>query len=342
MFNSKYPYRSSISKTFKEFQKNIAGKIKKKIKPKKILEIGSNDGNFARHFKKKIICVEPCSNLVSILKKNFKVYCSFWDKKLAKKILRDQKNLKFDLIYSANTISHIKNLKEVFEAIKLVILQNGVLVIEDPSLLECLKMNSYDQFYNEHIYIFSLIALKKTLERYNFEIFDVEKIDIHGGSLRYFIKLKTNKNFKISLNVKKQIKEEKKNGLHKPQAYLNFAKRVNRSKNMLVQTIKKLKSNGNSLIGYGATAKSATVLNFCALSNRHFDYFVDTTPDKFNKFISGTNVKIIPYSRKLFKQKKFVFLGAWNFKKEILKKEKNFIKLGGKFLTHIPFPRILK
>lgn len=111
---------------------------------------------------------------------------------------------------------------------------------------------------------------------------------------------------------------------------------------MLVQTIKKLKSNGNSLIGYGATAKSATVLNFCALSNRHFDYFVDTTPDKFNKFISGTNVKIIPYSRKLFKQKKFVFLGAWNFKKEILKKEKNFIKLGGKFLTHIPFPRILK
>jgi predicted TPR repeat methyltransferase len=99
-----------------------------------------------------------------------------------------------DLIYSANTLTHISNLNEVFKSINLILSDEGVLIIEDPSLLECIKKNSYDQFYNEHIYVFSTIALKNLLKKFNLEIFDVKNLPTHGGSLRYFIKRKKIKN----------------------------------------------------------------------------------------------------------------------------------------------------
>ena len=92
------------------------------------------------------------------------------------------------MIYSANTLSHIENLDEVFKAINILLSKNGILIIEDPSLLQCIKNNAYDQFYCEHIYLFSSISLKKIISKYNFEIFDIENLETHGGSNRYFIK----------------------------------------------------------------------------------------------------------------------------------------------------------
>ena len=190
MFNDQYPYRSSMSKTMKNSFKILSNNIKKKFKPKKILEIGSNDGTFLKNFNKKIsVGIEPCKNVEKITKKQkFNTIPEYWDIKLAKKI--QKKYDSFDLIYSANTITHIKNLNEVFKAINLVLSKNGVLIIEDPSLLECLKRNTYDQFYNEHIYVFSSIALKNILKKFNLEIFKIENLSTHGGSNRYYIKKK--------------------------------------------------------------------------------------------------------------------------------------------------------
>ncbi len=198
MFNKKYPYRSSMSNTMKNSFKKLSKKIIKKFNPDLLLEIGSNDGAFIKNFEKnKVIGIEPCKNLAQITKKmNYITYDKYWNFNLASQIKK--KYLHVDLIYSANTLTHISDLKNVFKSISYLLSDNGILIIEDPSLLECIKKNSYDQFYNEHIYLFSAIALRNLLSKYKLEIFDIENLHTHGGSLRYYIKKINNKNYKIS------------------------------------------------------------------------------------------------------------------------------------------------
>ena len=186
-YTDKYAHRASQSMTMKRSFKNIANILKKRFKPRISLEIGSNDGVFIQNFKrKKVIAVEPCNNLALITKKRgFKTYPKFWTKILAKKILKSCKEI--DLIFSANTISHIPNYKETFDAIDLLLSKNGVLVIEDPYVGSILKLNSYDQFYDEHVYVFSLMSISNIIKSSNLRVFDAEKINAHGGSMRYYI-----------------------------------------------------------------------------------------------------------------------------------------------------------
>ena len=156
-YTDKYAHRASESKTMRSAFKKVANKLFKRFRPKKIMEIGSNDGVFLKNFdKKSVIAVEPCKNLAKITKKLFKTYDEFWNLRLANKLIIQKKG-EIDLIFSANTISHIPNLKETFKGIYKILSKDGVLVIEDPSLLEVLKNNSYDQFYDEHVYVFSSI-----------------------------------------------------------------------------------------------------------------------------------------------------------------------------------------
>jgi len=247
MFNSSYPYRSSMSKTMIKSFNNLSKLIKKKFKPKKILEIGSNDGSFIKNFsKKKVIGIEPCSNIEKITKnKGFNTYANYWNMTTAKKILK--KDGKVDLIYSANTISHIENLDEVFKSINIILNKNGIIIIEDPSLLECLKKNTYDQFYNEHIYVFSLLGIESILRKYNFEIFDIQNLKIHGGSNRYFIKRKIDK-IPIKLNVKINRKKEVSYGIKKISTYTKFANRVKSSKKRLKKIFSRLKDKKKMLL----------------------------------------------------------------------------------------------
>ena len=340
MFNSNYPYRSSMSKTMIKSFKDLSKLIKKKYKPKKILEIGSNDGSFIKNFSKKnTIGVEPCSNVEKITKnKGFNTYAKYWNTSTAKKILR--KNGKVDLIYSANTISHIENLDEVFRSMDIILNKNGTIIIEDPSLLECLKKNTYDQFYNEHIYVFSLIGIESILKKYNLEIFNVQNLKIHGGSNRYFIKRKMNK-IPINLSVRKNRKKEINYGIKNLSTYFKFANRVKSSKKKLRKIFLKLKNKKKDIIGYGVTAKSTTILNYCDIGKKFISYFVDTTKDKQNKYTPGMKIPIYKYPGFIEKNIDYVFLGAWNFKEEIFKKEKKFIKNGGKFIIHTPIPKII-
>ena len=341
MFNSKYPYRSSMSSTMRTSFNELSSEIKKKFNPKLLLEIGSNDGALLNNFDKdKAIGVEPCKNLAKITKaKKYYTYDNYWNLNLSNKIKKKFKEV--DLIYSANTLTHISNLNEVFKSINLILSDEGCLIIEDPSLLECIKKNSYDQFYNEHIYIFSAIALKNFLKKFNLEIFDVKNLPTHGGSLRYFIKKKNNKKFNIKLSVKKQIDKEIKNGLDKFITYKNFATKVTKSKKLFIEILNKIKKDNKKIIGYGATAKAVTVLNYCNIDNDLIKNFTDTTPEKINTFLPGKNIKILKYKKDILKKYDYAFLGAWNFKSEILNKEKTFIGNGGKFITHVPYPRII-
>ena len=333
-YTDKYAHRASESKTMRSAFRKIAKKLFKRFRPKKIMEIGSNDGVFLKNFdKKSVVAVEPCKNLARLTKKLFETYAEFWNLKLAKKLLK--KKGEIDLIFSANTISHIPNLKETFKGIYNILSRDGVLVIEDPSLLKVLQNNSYDQFYDEHVYVFSSISVNNIIQEYGLRLFDIEHLSTHGGSNRYFI-CKKNGKHKKSLRLKKAIKNEKSYKLHKIQSYLKFSKRVNSSRKNLFNLIKRLKKNNKKIISYGATYKSTTVFNYCGLNSKLIDYVTDTTLNKQGKYTPGTHIKIISPELGMNNTVDYAFLGAWNFKKEIFKKEKNFLKRGGKFITHVP------
>ena len=340
MFTNNYPYRSSMSKTMQNSFYELSLEIKKKFKPKKILEIGSNDGALIKNFNKsEAIGIEPCRNLAQITKKmGYVTYNNYWSHELAKKI--KLKNEKIDLIYSANTLTHISDLNEVFKSISYLLSSNGILIIEDPSLLECIKKNSYDQFYNEHIYLFSAISVNNLLKKFNLEIFNIKNLETHGGSLRYYIKRVINKKITISRNIKTQIKKEMIFGLHKFSTFKKFSQKVEKSKVKLLSILNSLKNKKKLVLGYGATAKAVTILNYCNINNDLICNFVDTTPEKINRYMPGKNIKILKYNPKILDKYHYVFLGAWNFKKEILNKEKRFLKNGGKFITHVPVPKI--
>ncbi len=340
IFKNNYPYRSSISKTMRKSFKNLSIKIKKKFKNDKILEIGCNDGVFLENFNKKnTLGIEPCKNIAKLSKiKKINVLSDYWTNKLSLKIKK--KYGKFDIIFSANTITHIKNFNEVFSAINNILNDDGVLIIQDPSLLELIKKNAYDQFYNEHIYVFSYLSLKNILKKHNLEIFNLENISDHGGSIRYYIKKKFAK-YKINNSTKIQKKIEIKNGLHKFSTYLQFKKRVELSRKKLLLLIRKINKRNKNIIGYGATAKAVTVLNYCKINNKNIKYFVDTTPEKQDKFMPGVQIPVKKYSKLSIKKVDYAFLGAWNFKNEIFKKEKRYRLNNGKFITHIPLPKVI-
>ena len=341
MFDDNYPYMSSMSQTMILSFKKLAKNLIKTYNPNSILEIGSNDGPLIRNFsKKKVICVEPCKNLAIITKRmGYKTYASFWNMRLAKKI--KSKTEKVELIYSANTLSHISNLNSVFRSIAYILSDDGILIIEEPSLLECLQKISYDQFYNEHIYVFSLLSINNLIKKYRLEVFNIEKLNTHGGSLRYYIKKVSNNKFEIHKKVKMQLNRELRYGINKYSTYIEFKNKVESSKRKLKQIFLNLKKKNKKIIGYGATAKSTTVLNYCNIKNETLEYFLDTTPNKAGKYMPGTHIYIKEYNKTLLNKANYVFLGAWNFKEEIFKKERRYIKNGGKFITHVPIPRII-
>ena len=138
-----------------------------------------------------------------------------------------------------------------------------------------------------------------------------------------------------------QLDQELKFGLDKYSTYIKFKKNVEKSRRKLMEIFSRLKNKNKTIIGYGATAKVNTVLNFCKIKSETLDYFLDTTPGKTGKFMPGSHLYVQKYNRILTNQADYVFLGAWNFKKEIFKKEKKYIKNGGKFITHVPVPKII-
>ena len=339
-YTDKYAHRASESKTMRLAFKDVAKKLYKRFRPKKIMEIGSNDGVFLRNFNKRsVIAVEPCKNLARITKKLFRTYDEFWNLRLSNKLLKEKKG-GIDLIFSANTISHIPNLEETFKGIYKILSKNGVLVMEDPSLLKVLKNNSYDQFYDEHVYVFSSLSVKKIIKKYGLRLFDIEHLSTHGGSNRYYI-CKEDGKYKSSSRLKKALKDEISNKLHKFESYYKFSKRVNLSRKNLLNLMTELKKKKKKIISYGATYKSTTVFNYCKINSKIIDYVTDTTSNKQGKFTPGTHIKIISPKIGINKTVDYAFLGAWNFKKEIFKKEKNFLKKGGRFITHVPKVTIL-
>ena len=265
MFNENYAYHASMSETMKNHFKSLAEDLQGNFKPTNVLEIGSNDGIFIRHFNPDTtIAVEPCSNFAEITNDmEYKTYPEFWTEKLSKLIKQEHGTM--DLIYSANCICHIHDLDDTFNAVQNLLSEDGVFVFEDPSLLRMMERGSYDQLDDEHAHVFPVTALKNLLNKNGLEIFKVENLSVHGGSNRIYVKLIGNRYQEIEASVKDNLDMESSFGLDEFQTYQIFSNRVQKSKEDLVNMLTEFKKDGKKVIAYGAASKATTVFNYCGI-----------------------------------------------------------------------------
>ena len=340
IFNEDYPYTTSNSFPMVKHFKETAEMLMKEFNPLTVMEIGSNDGVFLKNWANDYtIGVEPCSNFAKVTKDmGYQTYNDFWTTNLSEKIKSDG-HVDFDLIYAANCICHIHDLDDTFKAVKNLLSKDGVFVFEDPSLLRILERNSYDQIYDEHPYIFSITALDNILMKNGLKIFRVENLSVHGGSNRIYAKHPNIPSDNIiEYNVEENLQREDDFGLNEFKTYQDFAKRVEESRNDLVELLVKLKNDGKRVMSIGATAKSTTVFNYCGIGAAPWqtdliELITDTTKDKQGKYSPGSHIPVVDRESVNINDYDYVFLGAWNLKDYIIKNEKKF---NGKFITHVP------
>ena len=334
MFNEEYAYTTSLSTPMINHFKQAAETLQMKFTPKKVLEIGSNDGPFISNFSKMdSVCVEPCGNFAEITNgMGYQTYDEFWTTDLADKI--KDSNGYMDLIYAANCICHIQDLDDAFTAVKNLLKPSGVFVFEDPSLIRMLERGSYDQIYDEHAHVFSVIALDNILRKNGLKIFSVDNLSVHGGSNRIYASHIDSGT--VGDSVKQNINEEMVFGLDQFETYQIFADRVKTSKEVLNRKLSNLTKNGKRIVSIGATSKSSTVFNYCGIDSSLIECVTDTTPAKQGLFTPGSHIPVVSRDSVNLNDYDYAFLGAWNFKEVIANKESEFVENGGKFITHVP------
>ena len=336
MFNRNYPFFTSSStymvKHFKKYsswvKKNYSNKIKK------IVEIGSNDGSFLKNFKSKktnILGIEPSSNVAKVAKKNgIKTINKFFSYKTSKNL----KNFinKTDIIIAANAICHIPNLNDLIKGVDKLLSEKGLFIFEEPYLGSMFEKTSYDQIYDEHIFMFSATSVKKIFQLYNFELINTMPQKTHGGSMRYVIARKGV--YKIKKSVYKQLRYENIKKINSIKGCINFKKNCQNSKKKLRNKIKSILKSGKNIAGYAATSKSTTILNYCGIDHKHIDFICDTTKNKIGKYTPGTHIPIVDIKHFHNNIPNYTFLFAWNHKKEIFNKEKKILNKT-KWIAHI-------
>ena len=341
MFDENYAFFSGTSKYMITHFENFSRQIKKHLKNisevKKVIEIGCNDGIMLQNFIDKSeydhLGIEPSKNVFDVAKnKKLNVINEFFTNDLSLNLTKYKK--KTDLIYAANVICHIPDLIDLFKGIDNLLNKKGVFIFEEPYLGDVIRLTSYDQIYDEHVYLFSLFAVDKIAKLFDLEIIDAQPQVTHGGSMRYVLGRKAEHT--ISGNVKKLFLNELELGLDKFETYLKFKDNCESSKKRLIQILKSLKDRGKKVSGYAATSKSTTILNYCKIGKDLIQCIYDTTPLKINKFSPGMHIPIKHHKNFAFEKPDASLLFGWNHKKEIFEKEENYTKNGGIWISHIP------
>jgi methylation protein EvaC len=334
MFNENYPFFTSSSESMKIHFKTYADYVIKNFlnEGSKLIEIGSNDGTLLKNFiEKNIECLgfEPSKNVADKAKADgVKTINDFFN---TGSLAKAQEFIgKTDVVCASNVICHIPDLSNLIKSIDNILTKKGTFIFEEPYLGSMFQKVSYDQIYDEHIYIFSLNSVEKIFNLYDFELVDAIPQITHGGSMRYIIKRKNIE--KKTTRLIKLIENEKINKLDSIESCLEFKKNCELSKISLIKKINYLKDNEKTICGYAATSKSTTILNYCNIDSNTINFICDTTPEKIGKFSPGMHIPIVDmdYFKKNITDA--VYLFAWNHKEEIFKKENSF---KGEWFSHV-------
>lgn len=344
MFHDSYAFYSSTSSRMRDHFQDYADWVIQTYLPKEapfVVEIGSNDGIMLQFFAAREIGhlgVEPSANVAeAAMKKGVRTEVAFFDQALAEKVL--SRHGYADAILAANVMCHIPYLHSVASGAKKLLKRSGVLIFEDPYLLDILDKTSYDQIYDEHVFYFSITSLSGLFSQHDMEIIDAMRQEVHGGSMRYVIANKGQR--PVSPRVLSQQRQEDERRLFSPEVYRGFRDDVERSRRELMTLLRATRKSGAKIVGYAATSKSTTVINYCGITPDLVEYISDTTPIKQGKYSPGMHIPVRSYEEFQRCYPDYALLFGWNHAEEIMAKEKEFMQAGGRWIVYIPEVKIL-
>lgn len=339
MFHENYAFFSGTSRYMAVHFKAFADQVRSEFLTGNdpfVVEMGSNDGIMLQNFANagiRHLGIEPSKNVAQVaIDKGINTVTEFFDAELAQRIVAEHGQA--DAFLAANVMCHIPYLHSIVQGIKLLLKPSGVVMFEDPYLGDVVEKTSYDQIYDEHTFLFSVASVSSLFEKYGMEVIDVKPQTTHGGSMRYVIAHKGART--VSPNVAAQREKERRLGLHLPETYQMFRQNCEESRDKLVSLLKDLKARGKRVVGYGATSKSTTIINYCGITPELVEFISDTTPIKQGKFSPGAHIPVLPYEAFSSRYPDYALLFAWNHAAEIMDKEGAFRAAGGKWIVYVP------
>ena len=340
MFHSAYAFLSGTSaamaKHFESLALGILDLGQTVNEDRFVVEIGSNDGILLKHFAERGIRhlgIEPSENVAEMAEaQGITVKRSFFSEQIADEIVESHGLA--DIVTASNVACHIPDIRDLSLGISKLLSPRGLLVFEDPYLGDVIRKNSYDQIYDEHVFLFSCLSVIKIFERVGMELIDVEHLGTHGGSMRYT--LAHQGAYPVSPSVDHAIQDELKRGLNRVETFFSFANRVASSSEELKRVIEEAATAGKIVVSYGATSKSTTVFNYAQLGPEHISCVYDNTAGKVGRFTPGMHIPVVHEQLFANTPADVAFLGAWNHASEIRAHNSSFESRGGKWLTHVP------
>jgi len=342
-----YLYFSSFSETV---LKNAETLVNRLIEERSlnsdslVIEIASNDGYLLRHYHNRdipLLGIEPARNIAKVAReRGIETLAEFFGTELAHKLVSDGKLA--DIVHGNNVLAHVADLNGFVSGLALVLKGDGIAVFEVPYVKDLIDHCEFDTIYHEHLCYYSLTALSRLFERHGLCIQDVERIPIHGGSLRVFIsKNKTQRENASSQRVIALLQEETDQGLTTIEYYRDFSAKVERARYDLLHCLKQLTSADKRIVAYGASAKGTTLLNYCGVGRETLQFVVDRSTVKQGRFTPGTHIPICEPERLLDEMPDYVLLLTWNFADEIMAQQSEYRRRGGRFIIPVPQPRVI-
>ncbi|OGJ13389.1 hypothetical protein A3K82_00440 [Candidatus Pacearchaeota archaeon RBG_19FT_COMBO_34_9] len=338
LYGERYLYESSITKTGREHFFGMADSICKKFNLNTnslVIDIGSNVGVLLNGFKKNgmnVLGVDPAPKIAKIANENgIETWPEFISSPVAVKVV--SKKGKAKIITGTNVFAHIDDKEELIESIKIMLDEDGIFIIEVPYLVDLIDKMEYDTIYVDHLEYISVKPLVKFFKKFRMDVFDVEKYDIHGASIRIFV-CKEGKR-RIEESVKKFLDLEEEKGVYKKEVLDSFSGKVRKHKKEFGELLRELKKQGNKIAGISAPAKGNTLLNYCKIDSSIVDYITEKSLIKIGNYTPGMHIPIISENKISEDKPDYGVVFAWNFADEIIKNNKEFSEAGGKFIIPI-------
>ena len=346
IFNNEYVYFSSYSTTALQHAKNYVEKMIDRFsfnEQSQVIEIASNDGYLLQYFKEHnvpVLGIEPTGNTAEVSRsKGIENISEFFGTTLAAKLVAG--NRKADLLLGNNVLAHVPDIVDFVRGMKMTLKEDGVITMEFPHLMQLVDNNQFDTIYHEHFSYLSFYTVKQIFKAQGLEMFDVEEVPVHGGSLRIYAKHENDASKPISDKVQKLLDKEIEKGMNTLDYYNEFQKASFQIKQDFTDFLIQQKREGKKVAGYGAAAKGNTLLNYCGIKNDLIDYVVDANPYKQNKWLPGSHIAVVNEAHLKENKPDYVVIFPWNIKEEVMKQLDYIKEWNGKFVVPIPHVHVV-
>lgn len=347
LFAEDYAYFSSFSQTMLDHSKKYSSEMIKKLNLNSnsmVIEVAANDGYLLQYFKEKnipSIGVEPTTSTANAArKKGIDIIEDFFGVSLANIMIENGQSA--DLIVGNNVLAHVPDINDFVKGAAILLKESGVVTYEIPYLVNLVKNNLFDTIYHEHYSYLTVNSIKNIFEANGLHLFDVELIEVHGGSLRVFgEKIDNSAKTPLTRRAQKIIDNEKLEGFLSEDAYKGFQEKAEKVKNDFVTFLIEAKNMNKKVIGFGAAAKGNTLINFSGIRADLISAVVDSNPAKQGKYLPGSRIPIINEETMKKEKPDYLVILPWNLQKEISNKTKYIKEWNGKWVVALPELKIL-